>query len=110
MAQCDRNCVRSVIRFGNSLQMQQSAHHIHDLALFRLAVSYNSLLDLHGRVLRNVQPGLISGQQHHAAAMGDRDTGRDIIGKEQLLHRHFLGRKGGDQFLHIRINSLQTAG
>ena len=110
MAQRNGNGVRRVVRPGDLLHMQKPPRHIHHLALFRLAVADDGLLDLHRCVLKQRDPRLGDGKQDHAAAMADADTCCDIMPPEQLLDRDSVRRGDLQQPDYILVQDIQPLG
>ena len=98
--------VGGIVGPGDLLHVQQALGHQHHLTLFRLAVAHHRLFHLHGGILEHGHPQLFGGQQDHPPAMGHGDTGGDVFGEKQLLHRHLIGVKGADQLLHV-VGDLQ---
>ena len=110
MAQGDGHRVGGVIRFGNGLQVQQTAGHFHDLPLLRLAVAHHRLLHLAGGVLVDGHAPALGGEQDHAPGLGHADARGDVVVEEQLLHRHGLGLELLQQQLHVIGNPEQPGG
>ena len=88
MAERNSDRIRGVIRPRYGGQMQNPAHHVHDLPFFRLAVSDNGLLDLHGGIFVNRYAVLPGTEKNYASCFRNHDAGSDVILEEQFLHRH----------------------
>ena len=99
-----------VVGARETFQFQQAAGHVHDLPFFGLAVAHHSLLHLHGRILINGQSRLGNGQQNHTPAMGDPDTGGDVVAPEQLFHGNRVGFQRLEQFCHVVVDHDETGG
>ena len=90
MAERNSDRIRSVIRPRYGGQMQNPANHVHDLPFFRLAVSDDRLLYLHGRVLIYRNAAAKCAEQDDAAGMRHRNTGRNVFAEEKLFNRNRL--------------------
>ena len=88
MAQGNGDGIRRVIGLRHGGQVQQPFGHILDLVLGGISVTNHGLLDLHGLVFKDRQPGLPDGQQNHTAALGNIDAGGDVLTEEQLFNSH----------------------
>ena len=78
MTKRERHRVRSVIRFGRSVQAADALDHLHDLLLFSPTVSDDGLLDLQRRVFVDPDSGFLTCQEDHASSVRHGDAGRDI--------------------------------
>ena len=67
-----------------------------------IAVSHDSLLDLHGLVLKNGQSRLPDGQQDHTTALSDTDAGGDVLTEKQLFNALNRFRVQGDFSERVR--------
>ena len=110
MAQGQSQCVRRVVRPGDSLQLQKPLRHVHHLALLRLAVARYRQLHLGGRVLVQRDAALLGGVQDDAPSVGHGDAGRDVGVEEQFLDGDDVGLQLPDQVLHVRADLVQTPG
>ena len=89
MTQRHRQRVGSVVRTGYLGKVQKGRHDVHHLHFVGTAVSGERLLYLHGSIFVQPSAKLYAGQKYDAAGVRDGYARRYVLGKEELLHRHF---------------------
>ena len=77
-----RQCIRSIIRLRNLLQVQDPLGHFHNLPFFCLTVPHHCLLDLRGSILGNRHSMLHGSKQDHPSCLCHVDAG-GLVGVEK---------------------------
>src|SRR5690606_36369290 len=83
-------------------------NHFLDLLLISTTEASQRLLDLHRRILSNLEARLHGSEQYYTAGLRDRHGSGDIARKEQFFYRHFVGLGIGDDTGQFIIDRLQT--
>ena len=110
MAQGKRDSVGSIVRLRRGLQIADAPNHIHDLLLLGPTIADNGLLYLKRRVFVDLNPGLLTGKQYHAASVSNGDTGRDIGIEKKLFDGYRIRLKGVQELGKIVIDLIQPTG
>jgi len=85
VADSQGHAVCGIIGGGRNLELEDHPHHLLHLLLLGPAVANHRLLDLHRRVLKDVE-ATVSGSQHrYAACLADADCSVHVLAEEQFL-------------------------
>ena len=90
------------------VELRERAHHIGDLPLVRGAGAHHGLLDLHGRVLADLERALRKRHKRSPAGMCRRNCRADISTKVDALDGGGIGAVALDDILKIASDVRQT--
>ena len=91
MADGRRQCVRAVVRARVVIKGKDVPHHKDHLAFVRRPRTHHCLLDLHGRVLPQLEPGLCSGDKGCATRVCRCKCRAGVLSKEDFSMASWLG-------------------
>ena len=110
MAQSDGDGIGGIVGLGHGGKMQKPLGHVLHLMLGGIAVTYHSLLDLHGLVFKDGDARLPNGKQYHTTALRHIDTGGNVLSEKQFFDGNCFGFGLLQKLGHIVIDDFQPPG
>ena len=107
MADRYRHRVRRVIRLGNVGQVQNGLDHQLHLSFFCAPIARHRLLDLQGRVFKDLAVLPVCRHDAHTTRLRHVNRRFGVVIKKQFLKRHLVWREALHQLAHALEQNVQ---
>jgi len=104
VADGDGEGVACVFGGGRFLQRKNLCNHTLNLLFRRGTMAHDSLFNLARRVLVDVQVGLGTSEENHAAYLAELECRGDVFAVERAFNGHFLGFEARDELLQSVVD------